>query len=309
MFGDIDTPVTEIVDGQTRLINDCRVKDRISVTLPADMPPGIYEMVVAVPNITGIPALGTRLTSNGEFVEVVPPATARFQITAETLHCRGETSPASLGSDEVGLRFLAMPLNADLTTGPLTEVSRRFGDVDSGENRNIDRLIFNQSSPIVAVALLVMGHEVDGEDAYQNMVTSVGDIFVDLVKEQAKFIAGALSAAGIGASALKAVGGWAIVVVAIAIAVTLAIDLIIAAWAPADLIIEDPTGYSITDLAERTSPAFPLPPVVASNPKAGSRSTARQKRKFPCSTARCVSTDSSDEESSYQITFRFNRVA
>ncbi|MDB5809099.1 MAG: hypothetical protein JWN94_1221 [Betaproteobacteria bacterium] len=309
VVGDIETQVNEIVDGQTRLINDCRVHDRIGVTLPADMPPGFYEMQVAVPNITGIPSLGTRLTSNSEIVEVVPPVTARFQITAETLRCRGETSPASFGSDEVGLRFLAMPLNADLTTGPLTEVSRRFGDVDSGEQRNIDRLIFNQTAPMVAVALLVMGHEVDGEDAYQNMVTSVSDIFVDLVKEQAKFIAGALSAAGIGASALKAVGGWAIVVVAIAVAITLAIDLIIACWAPADLIIEDPTGYSITDLAERTSPAFPLPPVVSFKSEGGIQVDSTPKEKIPLQYREMREYDSSDEESSYQVTYRFNRVA
>jgi hypothetical protein len=108
---------------------------------------------------------------------------------------------------------------------------------------------------------------------------------------------------------LKAVGGWAIVVVAIAIAITLAIDLIIAVWAPADLIIEDPTGYSITDLAERTSPSFPLPPVVSFKTEGGIQVDSTPKEKIPLQYREMREYDSSDEESSYQITFRFNRVA
>lgn len=309
VVGDIETPVNETVDGQTRLINDCRVHDRIGVTLPADLPPGLYEMQVVVPNITGIPALGARLTSNSEIVEVTPPVTARFQITATALHCRRETSPTWPGSDEVGLRFLAMPLNAGLTTGPLTEVGRRFGDVDSGNDRNINRLLFDQTAPIVAVALVVMGHEVDGEDAYQNMVTSVSDIFVDLVKEQAKFVKEALAAAGIDAAALKGLGTYEIIAIAIAIAVTLAIDLIIAAWAPADLIIEDPTGYSSLDLVERTSPAFPLPPSVSFRTDGNIQVDSTPLEKIPLQYREMREYDSSAEESSYQITYRFNRTA
>ena len=50
-------------------------------------------------------------------------------------------------------------------------------------------------------------------------------------------------------------------------------DLIIALWAPADLIIEDPTGYALLDLAERREYA------------------------------------SSDDDSRYAIVYRFNRTA
>src|SRR6185436_4586385 len=117
VFGDLDTPVTETVEGQSRLINDCRVHDRIGCTLPATLAPAIYDMQVIVPNITGIPAFGTRIESNVAPLEVTPPATARFQITGETLVCHDETSPAFLGSDEVGLRVLAVPLLADLSIG------------------------------------------------------------------------------------------------------------------------------------------------------------------------------------------------
>ena len=35
--GDIDTPVTEVISGQTVLINDCRVQDRLTFSVPADV--------------------------------------------------------------------------------------------------------------------------------------------------------------------------------------------------------------------------------------------------------------------------------
>ncbi len=315
VVGDLDTPVNETVDGQTRLVNDCRVQDRISVTLPADLPPALYHISVSVPNITGIAALGNSLISNSQVIEVLPAVTARFQITAEKLHCRSETSPASFGSDEVGLRFLAMALNADLSTGPLKDTQDeqitkiRFGDVDSGDSRDIDRIIFDQTSPMAGVALIVLGHEVDGEDAYNNMVTSVIDIFIDLVKELAKYIAGGLSAAGITAAALKVLSTLQIVLVAIAIAVILAIHLIVAAWAPADLIIEDSIGYSLAQLAQLTCPNFDVPPrlrfttgggiVVDTTPLEKLATQYKEKRNYY----------SEDETSAYEIFFRINRVA
>jgi hypothetical protein len=309
VFGDIDTPVNETVNGLTRLINDCRVHDRISVTLPADLPPALYEIQVVVPNLTGFPSLGPLMMSQSEIIEVVPPTTARFEITAELLHCRGETSPAWFGSDEVGLRFMAMALNTDLSTGPLQEASSRFDDVDSGENRNVNRLIFRQSAPMAAVALMVLGHEVDGEDAYNRMVTSVSDVFVDLVKEQAKFIVGGLSAAGVTATALKALATYQIIIAAIAVAVTLAIDLIIALWAPADLILEDATGYSLLDLAERTSPNFPLPPAVHFTSAGGIVVDSTPLEKLPNQYREKRNYYSEDESSAYELTCRFNRVA
>jgi hypothetical protein len=309
VVGDLDTPVNETVDGQTRLINDCRVHDRISVTLPADLPPAFYYISVSVPNITGIAALGNRLVSNSQVIEVLPTVTARFQITAEKLHCRGETSPAWIGSDEVGLRFLAMALNANLSTGPLQDIKMRFGDVDSGDNRDIDRIIFDQTAPMAGVALIVLGHEVDGEDQYNNMVTSITDIFIDLVKEQINFVKEALAAAGITAAALKALSTKAIVVAAIAIAVTLAVDLIVAAWAPADLIIEDSIGYSLAQLAQLTSPNFDVPPrlhfttgggiVVDTTPLEKLATQYKEKRNYY----------SEDESSAYEVFFRINRVA
>ncbi|MBT9541110.1 hypothetical protein [Thiobacillus sp.] len=308
VFGDVDTPVNETIDGEPRLINDCRVHDRIGVTVPADLPPAIYDMQVVVPNITGIAAFGSSLTSNSATIEVVPPATARFQITAEKLFCRKETSPASFGSDEVGLRFMAVSLLPDLSIGTPQLTSRRFGDVDSGENRDIARVIFDQQQPILAVAMSILGHEVDGEDAYNNMITSSTDIFVDLVKEQAAFVKGALAAAGIGLSQLKSIGPYGAIAVGIAIAITLIVDLIVALWAPADLIIEDPTGYSLLDLAERTGADFPLPDATSFTTEGDIDVKVKPQEKIPTQYRELREYVSDDEDSRYEIHLRFNRT-
>ena len=104
--GDDETPRTEIVNGTEVLITDCRVHDRLTFRVPDDLPPGIYDMQVMVPNVAPFRAGAPPVLGWGEGITVVPPATARFQIASETLHCRAETSPASFGSDEVGIQIL-----------------------------------------------------------------------------------------------------------------------------------------------------------------------------------------------------------
>ena len=309
VVGDLDTPVTETVEGQTRIVNDCRVHDRLSFIVPADLPPGLYETQVVLPNITGIAAFGERLLSNSEVIEVLPPPTARFQISLETLLCRRETAPGWIGSDEVGLRLLAVPLLADLSVGAAQVSGRRFGDVDSGESRNLGQLLFDQRQAIAAVALAVIGHEVDGEEAYQQRVTAVTDLFIDLVKEQAEFIKDSLKEIGIGASQLAQLGGTGFVVVAIAAALLLAIDLVVALWAPADLLIEDPAGYTLLDLVERTGASFPMPPPSAFTTEGDIVVTVKPLDKRPQQYREAREYASSAEDSRYEITYRFNRVA
>lgn len=309
VVGDVETPVTETVDGQERLVNDCRVHDRLSFVVPADLAPGLYELQVVMPNITGIPQFGDQLASNVEVIEVTPPASARFAIAAEELQCDEETSPAWAGSDEVGLRFLAVPLLADLSTGAAQTTSRRFGDVDSDDTRRIDRVVFQSQAQVLGVAMTVLGHEVDGEDAYQNMVTSVSDIFFDLVKEQLAFAKGALTAAGLGPSDLAKLGTTGYIVIGIAVAITLAVDLIIALWAPADLIIEDPTGYTVLDLVERTGADFPAPATPDFRTEGGIDVKVEPVEKIALQYRERRTYESDDEDSRYRIVYRFNRTA
>ena len=110
--------------------------------------------------------------------------------------------------------------------------------------------------------LSVIGHEVDSEDAYQKMITDWTDVFVDIVKAELKVIAAVVAAAG-GAEAFGDLPPWAWWAIGIAVVVTLAIDLIVAIWAPADLIIEDSIGMGVLDLAQLTSPDFPAPADLA----------------------------------------------
>jgi hypothetical protein len=305
--GDLDTPVTETIDGGTSLIMDCRVHDRLLFQVPEDLPPATYSVRVIVPNITGIDFWGDSLSSDPEYITVVPPPTARFTVTSETLHAQDETSPSWAGSDEVGLQFLAAAVLAD--GSPLLSEKRppvRLGDVDSGDTRDITRLIFDQQQPITALLLSFVGHEVDSEDAYEKMITDWTDVFVDLIKSQIKAIAAAVGAAG-GLEALGKLPPWAWWAIGIAIAVTIAIDFFVALWAPADLIIEDSIGLSVVDLAQLTSPDFPAPADLAYTTKSDIDVKRESLEKLPTQYREQRSYHSDDEDSNYQLTLRFNR--
>ena len=57
-----------------------------------------------------------------------------MEIPSETLHAELESSPRNLGSDEVGLKFLAVAMLPDRTLGPLQDPEAiRLGNVDSGD--------------------------------------------------------------------------------------------------------------------------------------------------------------------------------
>ena len=308
VWGDLDTPATEVIDGETRLVNDCRVHDIINFRVPDDLPPAIYEMRVIVPNITGIAAFGDHLESNVEFINVTPALGARFQISSDALVCREETSPAWLGSDEVGLNIMAIPVFADLTSGEAQITRQRYGDVDSGERRNFQRVLFDQQQPIAAVAMLVLGYEVDGEDAYNQMISQSTAIFVDLVKDQLAYIVSSLAALG-GAAMLAKLGPYGWLVIGIAAAVIAGIDLIIALWAPADPIIKDPTGYTFGDLVTRTSMNFPMPDSSSFATEDNITVNVSPLDKLPLQYRERREYVSTDEDSRYEIEYRFNRVA
>lgn len=169
--GDQDTPATETKNRVEVPINDCRVHDRITFQVPDELPVGIYEVRVVVPNNTGVPDTDPVFTSNEVFIRVVPPDTAVFQIASEKLRAEDETSPARFGSDEVGLRFVAIPVFSDLSLGGANEVDFRFGDVDSGEERDISRVLV-QESGLAGVSIGVIGFEIDSERAFENQIDS-----------------------------------------------------------------------------------------------------------------------------------------
>jgi hypothetical protein len=310
VWGDVDTPVTETIDGQSVLIMDCRVHDRLTFQIPEDLPPDTYQVTVVVPNITGIAFWGESLSSDAEYITVLPPPTARFTISSETLHAESETSPAWAGSDEVGLHVIAVAMLTDFTAVDTQELAPgvRLGNVDSGDTRDINRTLFKQQQPIAFLAMGILGHEVDSEDAYEQLITEWTDVFVDLVKQEIKWIAAGLGAAG-GLSALGKLGPWGWLAVGIALAVALAIDLIIALWAPADLIIEDTIVLTAVELTQLTNPNFPPPSSDEYTSAQGIDVLREALGKLPTQYREQRTYHSADEESRYQLTLRINQIA
>jgi hypothetical protein len=309
VWGDLDTPVTETVDGQTNLVMDCRVHDRLTFEVPEDLPVGTYQVRVVVPNISGVEFWGESLSSASEYITVIPPPTARFEIFSEQLYAEEETSPAWAGSDEVALKFLAVPIHPDLSLGgPQSIPTIRLGNVDSDDLRDITRKLFSHQEPIAALAMMALGHEVDSEAAYEQLITEFSEVFIDLVSDQITWVAGALSAAGVGAAQLGKVPTWGWIAIGVAIGVTLAVDAIIALWAPADPIIDDVIAMTVVDLAQLTSPDFPMLGRQRYTRAHGIKVLREPVEKLPTQYKERRTYESPDEGSTYQLRLRFNRV-
>jgi hypothetical protein len=308
--GDQDTPVTEVVNGNTVLIADCRVHDRLTFRVPPDLAPGVYEISVVVPNITGIANLGTEIVSTPEYICVMPAATARFRIEGDEMHCSRETWPAGFGSDEVAIRFLTHGVFADGTFAQLEHVESLFGDVDSNETRNLICVPLPEyNQPLQAVSILVLGYEVDNWAAYEAQVHGFIETYMLLLKETWKILVGEIVALGVFVL-IVAQSGWGIVAGAIIAALALVAEVFLALWAPADLIIQDVIVWSACDLAALTDDSRPAPALdpyttagggikvkVLAEEKGGGGYLER--REYTCD----------DEDSRYSITLRYSRVA
>lgn len=302
--GDQETPVTENVGGTEQYIADSRVKDLLTFKVPEDLPVGIYYFVVQVPNSLNVVGYADYLWSFAQYFEVVPSPNVTFKITADQLYAVKETSPASFGSDEVGLRFVMVPMDANLVPGEAIEHKFPiFGDVDSGEERGLNRVLFDGSG-ISGLAMTILGFEVDSESAYEKQIQDLADAYVDILKSSWNALATSIGAAGGKAlAALLGIGNaWA---AAIGAAIALAVNLFIALWAPADLIIEDSAGFTSLALAALVSDNYPSPP-EASYTSAGGIDVKvlpvsklveyRERREYI----------SDEEDSEYRITLRYS---
>ena len=176
----------------------------------------------------------------------------------------------------------------------------------------MERLLFSHTQPIVGVILSIVGFEIDGEEAYQEQITEWTDIFVDLLKDQIGLILANKEIMEKALKGLASLGFWGYVVMAIAITFTLAIDLIMALWAPADLIIQDTLSLSTSDLARMTSLNMPPPD---EDPDTGLYTTAGniEVRLMSVDKAQYEYTEvrgyvSDDEDSWYNLKLRYNRT-
>jgi hypothetical protein len=302
--GDQETPATDENGGS---IVDSRVHDQLSFKVPDEFAGGIYEVAVIVPNNTGIDGMDPVFTSDSVFIQVVPPDTSIFQISSETLHAEDETSPSWAGSDEVGLRFVAIPIFNDLSFESMDDntIDIRLGNVDSGDTRNIARTLVRESN-LAGVSIGVMGYEIDSEQAFEEQIESSTEIFIDILKRLWEGLKDEL-----GAAAGFIIGKWGVaglVGVLVAAAVIIVIAAIVALWAPADPIIEDTIGLSSIELAALSSANFPLPPIRSYTTTQGidvsiipvsKGAEYRERREY----------HSGDEGSNYHINLRYSRIS
>jgi hypothetical protein len=304
--GDQETLASEEINGVDVPINDCRVHDKLTFQVPQDLPVGIYEARVVVPNNTGVEDTDPVFISSEVFIRVMPPDTAVFQIASEKLHAEEETSPAWFGSDEVGLRFLAIPIFRDLTLGSVNEVNFRFGDVDSGDNRDISRVLI-QEGGLAGVTIGVIGFEIDSEDAFEKQIDNFTDAFIDIIKRVWDAIKDKAKEAVV--AIVKKFGIKGLIAVLIAAVVLIVVIAIVALWAPADLIIEDSIALSVLDLAMLTNANFPIPAEqeyttngdieVKIIPVSKDVIQYKERREY----------HSDDEDSDYHVTLRYNRLS
>ncbi|MFP5264913.1 MAG: hypothetical protein ACLGJB_23735 [Blastocatellia bacterium] len=282
-------------------ITDSRVRDKLSFKVPEGIPVGVYRIQLIVPNNTGKGG-PSEFASGFQFINVLPSPADCFQIAAEELKADDQTNP-ELSDDEVGLRILTTPFGIDLTPGQIAESNFEFGGLEDGSTRPLNRVLFKQSG-VGGVAMSVIGFEIDDRDAFKQQVREFSDAYALVVKGSWGMIADEIGVlAGSVAAALGLGVVWGKV---IAEAVALAIKIGIALWAPADLIIEDFTGFTALDLAALVSPGFPIPSAVKYTTDGGIVVTVGPVRKDVEYLERRIYV-SGDEGSTYSITLRYNQ--
>ncbi|MTI85144.1 MAG: hypothetical protein FH756_14925 [Firmicutes bacterium] len=310
--GDVTTPLTEtvtIIDDQQQeqVIADCRVQDKLTFKVPENIPDGIYSIQVIVPNNTDIPGafFDEYVSLVPQFIQVLVAPDVNFQLASERLDIPSETDPEFFGSDEVAIRVVTVPVGPDLTPGEMNTTGFRFGDVDSGEHRDMSRVLFQgRAGDIAGATLTIVGFEVDDEDAFQQQIQDFEDAFALIIKSEWDAIAGALGGLGAGVAAALGLGAaWAS---AIAAAVTLAFNFFVALWAPADLIIEDFDGFTTLDLANLTSATSP-PPAVEEFTSTGGIEVTIEPVSKNVQYREMRDYHSEAEDSRYQIILRYNR--
>jgi hypothetical protein len=183
----------------------------------------------------------------------------------------------------------------------------RFTDVDSGETRAMDHVLFSHQQPIAGAALSIMGFEIDGEEAFERQIDSFTEAFIEILKDQLDFLKDKLDLEDI--EKLKDLGKKGLIALAIAVAVVLVIDVFVALWAPADLIIEDAIGPTTQDLVQLTSVNFPLPLPSEHVTPQGIKVKVTPLEKIPQQYRERREYISDDEESHYEIVLRYNRLA
>lgn len=280
--GDQATPIQ---DNAGTLINDTRVRDRLTFFIDNDtwtshnMPAGVYNLQVGVPNTinwsSGGAAPPPMFWSSARPVRVRPHQ-ADYKIIIDELYCAQETQPwDSVASDEVGV--IAFGIKTDeqgnVTTWNVTEDmfnNSGLEDVDTGEKVGMDLWLlgdkmrtgldaYERVTPNMNYALTLTGYDIDSEDVYKHQVQSSWDVFKEMWGWD-KWTSDVLG----GAVGFAKLVGWigplsAGIAGAIITAIKFLVTLILSWWAPPDLIMKDIITLSPTYLDYRTRLGTKIP--------------------------------------------------
>ena len=270
VLGDQETPVA--ANGKTRA--DCYVQDSIELTIPSLAPnnvgefhPGRYELEIIVPNDINFAILpdGTipaEFVSNSVLLNIGPNPDINYRIWSDYGHCYEETDGP--GGDEIWLTAYkstyAPGAGQNINLQIIKADRDAWGDMDSGEDPDpYSWELFTGKLPLGgAVAIAILGYEVDDEDEAEERIDNFGDAFGEYMKEfWQSLLASPGVAAIIGVLAKSTVAGIIAGIVALVIAIV--VMLFLAAWAPPDLIAYDLFTLTATDLFNYTDALAPLP--------------------------------------------------
>jgi hypothetical protein len=183
-------------------------------------------------------------------------------------------------------------------------------DFDSGTHRDITRPVFRPDKPWLGMTLVVLGDEIDSSSAYHHEVTSFSDNFINVVKEELPYIEAALGADAGYLS--KSFNWWQVIATGIGLTLLAGIDLLIAWWAPADPIIRDTIALSVNDFAALTSANAPAPGPMTYGAPSGIEVDVNKTIppvKGPLEYHETRQYRCADQDSAYEITYRFARTA
>lgn len=271
-------------------IVDGRVQDRLTFEIPPDLPQnlvGDYSITVLVPNDISYTFSGETVSnpayenstntflSNIAYLRVRPSGNEQYNIYLWKGKCYRETD-GEWGSDEIAISAFPVMFTAgqNQPTKFPEATSTIWGDVDNGETKvdwgwNPMGISFNSpfgiKNSILAIGLV--GYEIDSEDAFKEQIKSFGDAYFKYLKIiwSAIQAGGDASAGGFKASdavmsLAKYLGvGVSLLIGGIAVAAILAVGLIYAAWAPADMILKDVILVDETTMYNMTQPHSVMP--------------------------------------------------
>ncbi|WP_066636947.1 hypothetical protein [Desulfolucanica intricata] len=245
VYGDLNTPVTEIVNGKEHVIADNRVQDIITFKVPDDLPEGIYSIEVVIENNTGVGSPG-RYISTEQFIQVLPSTTV-VQLTVEKIRC------VKKNFDQLKLQIITIPITLNNTTGEILTNHISLESVNEGDELLLERVVFPGLSSYRGFSLGIIGYKVNN-DAYSKQIDIFVDMFIKVINASLQDINN-LGVQMTGEQDPAEV--WAYNMSA---AVIVSVLIIYNIMDTASIYIQDLTSYTSLNLAKLTGINFPPPP-------------------------------------------------